>query len=85
MSLLLNTKERVIIHHSRIITYVDEKKKLIPLFTNKMDSILMKKGAVCSWNVYELATMARIIIMYYVDFMAYNHPEKIGKHALKKH
>lgn len=32
-------KEKEIIHHSRIITYVDEKKKkLIPLLTNDMDS-----------------------------------------------
>jgi hypothetical protein len=32
-------KEKEIIHHSRIVTYVDEKKKkLIPLLTNDMDS-----------------------------------------------
>lgn len=32
-------KEKAIIHHARIITYVDEKKKkLIPLLTNDMDS-----------------------------------------------
>ena len=32
-------KEKEFIHHSRIITYVDEKKKrLIPLLTNDMDS-----------------------------------------------
>ena len=120
------------IHHkSRIITYVDVKKrKLISLLTNDMDSdpneiiaiyrqrweiellfkqmkqnfplkyfygesanaikiqiwvtlianlllMVMQKGLKRQWSFSGLATMVRITLMYYVDFLSlFNNPEK---------
>ena len=120
------------IHHkSRIVTYVDVKKrKLISLLTNDMKSdpeeiiaiyrqrweiellfkqmkqnfplkyfygesanaikiqiwvtlianlllMVMQKGLTRKWSFSGLATMVRITLMYYVDFLSlFNHPEK---------
>ena len=121
----------ILIHHARIITYVDIKKhKLVSLLTNDMESdpneiieiyhkrweiellfkqikqnfplkyfygesanaikiqiwvtlianlllMVMKKKLTRSWSFSGLATMMRIILMYYVDFYSlFNHPEK---------
>lgn len=39
--------------------------------------MVMKKELTHSWSFYGLATMMRIILMYYVDFYSlFNHPEK---------
>lgn len=125
-------KDGEVIHHkSRIITYVDVKKrKLISLLTNDMDSdpneiiaiyrrrweiellfkqvkqnfplkyfygesanaikiqiwvtlianlllMVMQKGLKRQWSFSGLATMVRITLMYYVDFLSlFNNPEK---------
>ena len=39
--------------------------------------MIMKKGLTRSWSFSGLATMVRIILMYYIDFYSlFNHPEK---------
>lgn len=125
------TKDGVICHNARIITYADEKKhKLISLLTNDMDSdpneiiaiyrqrweiellfkqikqnfplkyfygesanaikiqiwvtlianlllMVMQKRLTRSWSFSGLATLVRIVLMYYVDFYSlFNNPEK---------
>ena len=125
------TKDGVICHNARIITYADEKKhKLISLLTNDMDSdpneiiaiyrqrweiellfkqikqnfplkyfygesanaikiqiwvtlianlllMVMQKRLTRSWSFSRLATLVRIVLMYYVDFYSlFNNPEK---------
>lgn len=38
---------------------------------------LMRKGLTRSWSFFGLATMVRIVLMYYVDFYSlFNHPER---------
>ena len=38
---------------------------------------LMRKGLTRSWSFLGLATMVRIVLMYYVDFYSlFNHPER---------
>jgi IS4 transposase len=38
---------------------------------------LMQKGLTKSWSFSGLATMVRILLMYYIDFYSFfNHPEK---------
>ena len=125
------TKDEVIYHNARIITYADEKKrKLISLLTNDMDTdpeeifaiykqrweiellfkqikqnfplkyfygesanaikiqiwvtlianlllMVMQKRLTRSWSFSGLATLVRIVLMYYVDFYSlFNNPEK---------
>lgn len=125
------TKDGVIRHNARIITFADEKKrKLISLLTNDMDSDPSEIIAICrqrweieslfkqikqnfplryfygesanaikiqiwvtlianlllmvlqrrltrSWSFSGLATLIRIVLMYYVDFYSlFNNPEK---------
>ena len=125
------TKDGVICHNARIITYADEKKhKLISLLTNDMDSdpneiiaiykqrweiellfkqikqnfplkyfygesanaikiqiwvtlianlllMVMQKRLTRNWSFSGLATLVRIVLMYYVDFYSlFNNPEK---------
>jgi hypothetical protein len=37
----------------------------------------MQKGLTKSWSFSGLATMVRILLMYYIDFYSFfNHPEK---------
>ena len=39
--------------------------------------MIMKRGLMRSWSFSGLATMVRIVLMYYVDFYSlFNHPEK---------
>jgi hypothetical protein len=39
--------------------------------------IVMQRGLTRSWSFSGLATMVRIILMYYIDFYSFfNHPEK---------
>ena len=128
------TKDEVIYHNARIITYADEKKrKLISLLTNDMDTdpeeifaiykqrweiellfkqikqnfplkyfygesanaikiqiwvtlianlllMVMQKRLTRSWSFSGLATLVRIVLMYYVDFYSlFNNPEKDWK------
>ena len=123
------TKDEVIYHNARIITYADEKKrKLISLLTNDMDTdpeeifaiykqrweiellfkqikqnfplkyfygesanaikiqiwvtlianlllMVMQKRLTRSWSFSGLATLVRIVLMYYVDFYSlFNNP-----------
>ena len=125
------TKDKVIHHNARIITYADVKKhKLISLLTNDMSSdpneiiaiyaqrweiellfkqikqnfplkyfygesanaikiqiwvtlianlllMVMQKRLTRSWSFSGLATLVRIVLMYYVDFYSlFNNPEK---------
>ena len=125
------TKDEVIYHNARIITYADVKKrKLISLLTNDMDSdpeeiiaiyrqrweiellfkqikqnfplkyfygesanaikiqiwvtlianlllMVMQKRLTRSWSFSGLATLVRIVLMYYIDFYSlFNNPEK---------
>ena len=125
------TKDEMIYHNARIITYADEKKrKLISLLTNDMDTdpeeifaiykqrweiellfkqikqnfplkyfygesanaikiqiwvtlianlllMVMQKRLTRSWSFSGLATLVRIVLMYYVDFYSlFNNPEK---------
>ena len=125
------TKDKIICHNARIITYADEKKrKLISLLTNDMDTdpeeiiaiyrqrweiellfkqikqnfplkyfygesanaikiqiwvtlianlllMVMQKRLTRSWSFSGLATLVRIVLMYYVDFYSlFNNPEK---------
>ena len=45
---------------------------------------LMKKGLTRSWSFSGLATMVRIMLMYYVDFYSlFNHPERDWEAMLK--
>lgn len=130
---------KVIEHHARIITYVDEKKrKLIQLLTNdkempceeiieiykarwKIELLfkqikqnfplryfygesanaikiqiwvtlianlllsLLQKGVSRSWSFSGLATMVRIMLMYYIDVNGFlEHPEKDWEESLAK-
>lgn len=125
------TKDKMICHNARIITYADVKKrKLISLLTNDMDSdpeeiiaiyrqrweiellfkqikqnfplkyfygesanaikiqiwvtlianlllMVMQKRLTRSWSFSGLATLVRIVLMYYIDFYSlFNNPEK---------
>ena len=125
------TKDKMICHNARIITYADEKKrKLISLLTNDMDSdpeeiiaiyrqrweiellfkqikqnfplkyfygesanaikiqiwvtlianlllMVMQKRLTRSWSFSGLATLVRIVLMYYIDFYSlFNNPER---------
>ena len=125
------TKDKIICHNARIITYADVKKrKLISLLTNDMDTdpeeifaiykqrweiellfkqikqnfplkyfygesanaikiqiwvtlianlllMVMQKRLTRSWSFSGLATLVRIVLMYYVDFYSlFNNPEK---------
>ena len=125
------TKDKIICHNARIITYADVKKrKLISLLTNDMDSdpeeiiaiyrqrweiellfkqikqnfplkyfygesanaikiqiwvtlianlllMVMQKRLTRSWSFSGLATLVRIVLMYYIDFYSlFNNPEK---------
>ena len=125
------TKDEMIYHNARIITYADEKKrKLISLLTNDLDTdpeeifaiykqrweiellfkqikqnfplkyfygesanaikiqiwvtlianlllMVMQKRLTRSWSFSGLATLVRIVLMYYVDFYSlFNNPEK---------
>jgi IS4 transposase len=46
--------------------------------------MVMQRGLTHSWSFSGLATMVRIILMYYIDFYSFfNHPEKTGKSCLK--
>lgn len=48
----------------------------IALFSNLL-LMEMQKGLTRKWSFSELATMVRIILMYYVDFYSlFNNPEK---------
>jgi hypothetical protein len=39
--------------------------------------MVMQRGLTRSWSFSGLATMVRIILMYYIDFYSFfNHPEK---------
>ncbi|MDD6928390.1 MAG: transposase, partial [Bacteroidales bacterium] len=39
--------------------------------------MILKRGLTRSWSFSGLATMVRIVLMYYVDFYSlFNHPEK---------
>ena len=128
------TKDKMICHDARIITYADVKKrKLISLLTNDMDSdpeeiiaiyrqrweiellfkqikqnfplkyfygesanaikiqiwvtlianlllMVMQKRLTRSWSFSGLATLVRIVLMYYIDFTVYSITRrKIGK------
>ena len=130
---------KVIEHHARIITYVDEKKrKLIQLLTNDKEMpceeiieiykarwkiellfkqikqnfplryfygesanaikiqiwvtlianlllTLLQKGVSRSWSFSGLATMVRIMLMYYIDVNGFlEHPEKDWEESLAK-
>lgn len=133
-------ERKVIEHHARIVTYVDEKKKgqarLIRLLTNDLDTgyeeivaiykarwaieslfrqikqnfplryfygesdnaikiqvwvtlianlliTLLQKGVSRSWSFSGLATIVRIMLMYYIDVQGFlEHPEKDWEEAL---
>ena len=130
---------KVLEHHARIITYVDEKKrKLIQLLTNDKEMpceeiieiykarwkiellfkqikqnfplryfygesanaikiqiwetlvanlllTLLQKGVRSSWSFSGLATMVRIMLMYYIDVNGFlEHPEKDWEESLAK-
>lgn len=132
--------KKIIKHHARIVTYVDEKKKgsakLIRLLTNDLDSeyeeivaiyrarwaieslfkqiklnfplryfygesanaikiqvwvtlianlliTLLQRGVRRSWSFSGLATIVRIMLMYYIDVQGFlEHPEKDWEEAL---
>ena len=39
--------------------------------------MVLQKRLTCSWSFSGLATLARIVLMYYVDFYSlFNNPEK---------
>ena len=134
------TEKKVIEHHARIVTYIDEKKngnaKLIRLLTNDLDTeyeeivaiykarwaieslfrqikqnfplryfygesanaikiqvwvtlianlliTLLQKGVSRSWSFSGLATIVRIMLMYYIDVQGFlEHPEKDWEEAL---
>lgn len=133
-------EKKVIEHHARIVTYIDEKKrgdaKLIRLLTNDMETeyeeiaaiykarwaieslfkqikqnfplryfygesanaikiqvwvtlianmliTLLQKGVSRSWSFSGLATIVRIMLMYYIDVQGFlEHPEKDWEEAL---
>jgi len=134
------TEKKVIEHHARIVTYIDEKKngnaKLVRLLTNDLDTeyeeivaiykarwaieslfrqikqnfplryfygesanaikiqvwvtlianlliTLLQKGVSRSWSFSGLATIVRIMLMYYIDVQGFlEHPEKDWEEAL---
>ena len=133
-------EKKVIEHHARIVTYIDEKKKggakLIRLLTNDLETdyeeivdiykarwaieslfkqikqnfplryfygesanaikiqvwvtlianlliTLLQKGVSRSWSFSGLATIVRIMLMYYIDVQGFlEHPEKDWEEAL---
>ena len=47
--------------------------------------MILKRGLMRSWSFSGLATMVRIVLMYYVDFYSlFNHPEKDWKMLLNQ-
>ena len=47
--------------------------------------MILKRGLTRSWSFSGLATMVRIVLMYYVDFYSlFNHPEKDWKMLLNQ-
>ena len=133
-------EKKTIIHHARIVTYIDEKKrggaKLIRLITNDLETeyeeivaiykarwaieslfkqikqnfplryfygesanaikiqvwvnlianllfTLLQKGVSRSWSFSGLATIVRIMLMYYIDVQGFiEHPENDWEEAL---
>ena len=79
-----------IVHKARIITYVNIKK------TRNRNSrgclqianlllMLLQKSTTRSWSFSGLATMVRIMLMYYIDVHGFlEHPEKDWEKALEK-
>jgi hypothetical protein len=46
--------------------------------------MVMQRGLTRSWSFSGLATMVRIILMYYIDFYSFSIiPKKTGKSCLK--